>query len=99
MLARHPQPFVDALGGRVPAVHVEAKALEPGVRLDPPPEGRPTYAELAGEFALPVTQVTNHLFAVRRDFRRLVLDRLRAATGSEEEFRAEARDLLGGMPR
>jgi DNA-directed RNA polymerase specialized sigma24 family protein len=67
--------------------------------LDPPPEGRPTYAQLAGELALPVTQVTNHLFAVRRDFRRLVLDRLRAVTGSEEEFRAEARDLLGGMPR
>jgi RNA polymerase sigma factor (sigma-70 family) len=64
--------------------------------LDPPPAGRPTYAQLAGEFALPLTQVTNHLFAARRDFRRLVLERLRAATGSEEEFRAEARDLLGG---
>jgi RNA polymerase sigma factor (sigma-70 family) len=67
--------------------------------LDPPPEGRPTYAQLAAELALPVTQVTNHLFAARRDFRRLVLDRLRAATGSEEEFQAEARDLLGGAPR
>src|SRR5262245_21036060 len=41
--------------------------------LDPPPEGRPSYAQLAGAFALPVTQVTNHLAAVRRDFRRLVL--------------------------
>jgi DNA-directed RNA polymerase specialized sigma24 family protein len=64
--------------------------------LDPPPEGRPTYAQLAEEFSLPVTQVTNYLAAARRDFRRLVLERLRAATGSEEEFRAEARDLLGG---
>ena len=67
--------------------------------LDPPPEGRPTYAQLAGEFALPATQVTNHLFAARRDFRRLVLERLRAATGSEEEFQTEARDLLGGTAR
>ncbi len=66
--------------------------------LDPPPQGRPTYAELAREFALPVTQVTNHLAAVRREFRRLVLDRLRAATGSEEEFRREARELLGERP-
>ena len=63
--------------------------------LDPPAQGRPTYAELAREFALPVTQVTNHLAAVRREFRRLVLDRVRAATGSEEEFRREARELLG----
>jgi RNA polymerase sigma factor (sigma-70 family) len=55
----------------------------------------PTYAELAAEFALPVTQVTNHLAWVRREFRRLVLDTLREITGSEEEFRAESRQLLG----
>lgn len=66
--------------------------------LDPPPEGRPTYAALAAEFSLPPTQVTNFLAAARREFRRLVLERLRALTGSEEEFRAEARDLLGGAP-
>jgi hypothetical protein len=66
--------------------------------LDAPPEGRPTYAALAEEFALPVTQVTNYLSAMRREFRRLVLERLRALTASEEEFRAEARDLLGGAP-
>lgn len=63
--------------------------------LDPPPEGRPSYAELAREFDIPVTQVTNHLAAARREFRRLVLERLRALVGSDEEFRAEARDLLG----
>jgi RNA polymerase sigma factor (sigma-70 family) len=92
--------------GAVAELREECRAAGKDVRfalferydLDPPPEGRPTYAQLASEFALPVTQVTNHLFAVRRDFRRLVLDRLRAATGSEEEFRAEARDLLGGTP-
>jgi DNA-directed RNA polymerase specialized sigma24 family protein len=56
---------------------------------------RPTYAELAAELSLPVTQVTNYLAAVRRDFRRLVLERLREATADDAEFRAEARELLG----
>jgi RNA polymerase sigma factor (sigma-70 family) len=65
--------------------------------LDPPPEGRPTYAELAVELALPVTQVTNYLAAARREFRRLVLERLRATTASEDEFQREARDLLGDV--
>jgi DNA-directed RNA polymerase specialized sigma24 family protein len=55
-----------------------------------------TYAQLGQEFGLPVTQVTNYLAAVRRRFRQLLLDRLRAATGSEEEFQEEARRLFGG---
>jgi RNA polymerase sigma factor (sigma-70 family) len=55
-----------------------------------------TYNELAAEFNIPVTQVTNHLSYARRELRRIVLDKLRAATGSEEEFRAEAYHLLGG---
>lgn len=56
---------------------------------------RPTYAELAAEHGLPVTQVTNHLAAMRRELRRLVLERLRELTATEEEFRSEARLLLG----
>jgi DNA-directed RNA polymerase specialized sigma24 family protein len=56
----------------------------------------PTYEQLGREFDLSATQVTNYLAAVRRQFRRLVLERLRAATGSEEEFRDEAHRLLGG---
>ena len=55
-----------------------------------------TYEELAQEFQLPITQVTNHLAYARREFRRIVLEKLRATTASEEEFRAEARQLLGG---
>ena len=51
--------------------------------------------ELGRELGLPVTQVTNHLAAMRRELRREVLDALRALTASDEEFRAEARDLLG----
>ena len=60
---------------------------------------RPTYAQLAAEHGIAATQVTNHLAAVRRELRRLVLERLRELTGSEEEFRAEARSVLGIDPR
>ncbi len=56
---------------------------------------RPSYRALAEEFELPVTQVTNHLAWARREFRRLVLARLRDLCGSEAEFRLEARELLG----
>jgi RNA polymerase sigma factor (sigma-70 family) len=59
---------------------------------------RPSYAELAREMGIPETQVTNHLAWARREFRRLVLETLEEATGSEEEFRAEARHLLGVDP-
>jgi RNA polymerase sigma factor (sigma-70 family) len=60
---------------------------------------RPTYEQLGRELGLPVTQVTNHLSSMRRDLRREVLDALRAMTASDDEFRAEARDLLGVVPR
>jgi DNA-directed RNA polymerase specialized sigma24 family protein len=59
---------------------------------------RPSYAVLAAELGLPVTQVTNRLAWARRRFRALLLDELRGATGSDEEFRAEARLLLGSDP-
>lgn len=58
-------------------------------------EDRPTYAELAAEHDIPVTQVTNWLAATRRDFRAVVLETIRDLTGSEEEFRDEVRGLLG----
>jgi hypothetical protein len=54
-----------------------------------------TYAQLAAELDIPVTQVTNYLAFARREFRRLVLERLREITGSDHEFHAEARELLG----
>ena len=57
---------------------------------------RPRYADLAAEFALPVTQVTNHLHWARRELRKAVLEKLREITASEEEFRSEARALLRG---
>jgi hypothetical protein len=64
--------------------------------LVPPSEQRPTYAALARELGITPATVTNHLAAVRRQFRRLVLDRLRDLTTSDDEFEAEAKRLLGG---
>jgi RNA polymerase sigma factor (sigma-70 family) len=67
-------------------------------RYDIEPEGAapgPTYAALAREMGLSVSDVTNELAWARRTFREIVLDTLRAICASDEEFRAEARDLLG----
>jgi DNA-directed RNA polymerase specialized sigma24 family protein len=67
-------------------------------RYDLEEEGRDpetSYELLAAEFGLPVTQVTNHLAWARREFRRIVLERLREITANDEEFREEARLLLG----
>jgi RNA polymerase sigma factor (sigma-70 family) len=60
---------------------------------------RPTYAESAQEFHLSTSDVTNYLAAARRDFRQCVIDQLRDMTASEEEFQAEARQLLGVTPK
>jgi RNA polymerase sigma factor (sigma-70 family) len=59
---------------------------------------RPTYQAVADECAITVAQVTNHLASARREFRRLVLERLREASASDEDFRTEARELLGVDP-
>ena len=66
--------------------------------LDDDTGSRPTYATLASELGIPVTQVTNYLAFARRELRRLVLDRLRALCASDDEFRLEARELLGVEP-
>jgi hypothetical protein len=59
------------------------------------PASRPTYEALAGELGLPATTVTNHLAYARRELRRLVLVKLEEITATEEEFRDEAKALLG----
>lgn len=59
---------------------------------------RVSYADLARDLGLTVHQVTNHLAAARRLFRTRVLDQLRDASGSDEDFRAEAREILGLTP-
>lgn len=54
-----------------------------------------TYAQLGTELGTTVDEVTNQLAYARREFRRAVLDLLRDMTVNEEEFRDEARALLG----
>jgi len=54
-----------------------------------------SYASLARTFQLEPATVNNYLAATRRDFRRIVLDKLREITATDEEFRTEARSLLG----
>jgi RNA polymerase sigma factor (sigma-70 family) len=61
--------------------------------LKPTPEV--TYAGVAAELELTTAQVTNYLHAARRRFRETALAELRALVGTDEEFRAEARELFG----
>jgi RNA polymerase sigma factor (sigma-70 family) len=56
---------------------------------------RPTYATLARDFQIPVSDVTNQLAWARRTFRDIVLTTLRTCCATEEELRAEAQDVLG----
>jgi RNA polymerase sigma factor (sigma-70 family) len=65
---------------------------------DHEPGERPRYQDLAVEFGVPATQVTNHLHWARRELRVILLATLREITASEEEFRAEARALFGSEP-
>jgi DNA-directed RNA polymerase specialized sigma24 family protein len=65
---------------------------------DPPDDRRPSYRDLAIRFDVSETQVTNYLNWSRREFRRHVLDALRALSGNDAEFREDARDLLGARP-
>jgi RNA polymerase sigma factor (sigma-70 family) len=55
---------------------------------------RVSYKDLAHEFGIATTDVTNYLALARREFRRITLDLLREMTSSEEEFRREVRSLL-----
>lgn len=53
------------------------------------------YSALAAELGVSTHDITNHLAAARRAFRRAVVATLRTLCASEEEFRNEARELLG----
>jgi hypothetical protein len=66
--------------------------------LDDAGDARPTYAQLGTELGIPTTQVTNHLAFARRELRRFVLERLRDLCATDDEFRLEARELLGMEP-
>jgi DNA-directed RNA polymerase specialized sigma24 family protein len=65
---------------------------------DPPDDKRPTYRALAIRFGVPETQVTNYLAWARREFRKHVLAAVRSLAANDDEFREDARDLLGARP-
>jgi len=62
-------------------------------------EERPTYTDIARALNLTPATVTNHLAAMRKQFRAIVLERLRELTSSDEEWETEAARLLGGKRR
>jgi RNA polymerase sigma factor (sigma-70 family) len=55
-----------------------------------------SYKQLAEEFGISETDVTNALAWARREFRRIALERVRELCGSEEEFHREGRIAFGG---
>jgi RNA polymerase sigma factor (sigma-70 family) len=54
---------------------------------------RPSYAELASQYRLPETSVTNYLAWARRMIRSFVMERLRGTTAGSRELRDEMRRL------
>jgi RNA polymerase sigma factor (sigma-70 family) len=95
------------LGVALDALRAEAEAAGKSIQVDvfvaydvddPPDAERPSYRSLAQRFGIPETQVTNYLNWARREYRRHVLDALRALAGNDAEFREDARDLLGTRP-
>jgi RNA polymerase sigma factor (sigma-70 family) len=64
-------------------------------RYDLAEHERPTYDALGRELGIPATTVTNHLAYARRELRRLVLVKLEEITATHEEYRDEAKALLG----
>jgi DNA-directed RNA polymerase specialized sigma24 family protein len=59
---------------------------------------RTSYKALAAEFNISTSDVTNYLGLARREFRRIVLEKLRELTTTDDEYRREARALLGVNP-
>jgi hypothetical protein len=58
-------------------------------------DGEISYAQLAEQYGIAVSDVTNALAWARREFRKFALDRLRAMCGSDDEFRRETKTAFG----
>jgi RNA polymerase sigma factor (sigma-70 family) len=56
---------------------------------------KPTYGSLAAAFGISTATVTNHLAAMRRALRQVVLERIRETTATEREYKSEVRAVLG----
>jgi DNA-directed RNA polymerase specialized sigma24 family protein len=64
-------------------------------RHDLAPAADTSYATVACDLQISVSQVTNHLHTARRQFRDLALANLRALSATDDEYRREARELFG----
>lgn len=73
----------------------KARAFEAFERHDLSDDEARSYAGVASAMGVPVTTVTNDLHAARRRFREIALVHLRSLSGTDEEFRHEARQLFG----
>jgi len=67
--------------------------------LDREAETPASYSTLAKKHQLATTEVTNYLAWARREFRACVLQQLREMSSSDEEFRQEAKAILGINPK
>ena len=54
-----------------------------------------SYEQLARQYGIAVTDVTNALAWARREFRKIALGRLREVCGSDDEFQREAKAAFG----
>jgi DNA-directed RNA polymerase specialized sigma24 family protein len=59
------------------------------------PAADTSYATVARDLGISVSQVTNHLHAARRQFRDFALEHLRAQSATDDEYRREAREIFG----
>ena len=62
-------------------------------------EAVPSYSTLAAQYQVAPSNVTNYLAWARREFRLCVLQQLREMTATDEEFRREAKSILGIDPK
>jgi len=67
--------------------------------LDHEAEAVPSYSTLAAQYQVAPSKVTNYLAWARREFRSCVLQQLREMTATDEEFRREAKSILGIDPK
>lgn len=66
--------------------------------LEDDEQSKPSYKSLAREFNISTSDVTNYLAYSRRQFRGIVLEKLRELTATDEEYRREALALVGVEP-
>ena len=64
-------------------------------RHDLAPASDTSYATVARDLGISVSQVTNHLHAARKQFRDMALGHLRALSATDDEYRREAREIFG----